>query len=333
MNIVFGLLGLAIILVVLSDVVLTTLSFKGSGLISGWLADKIWLVALALHRRYTLHSMLSYMGTAILVTIISLWTFSLWVGWSLFFMLEPAAIVNASTGEAATIMETFYFAGYTLITLGNGEYKPEGAFWQIMTLLTSTTGFFVITLSITFLLSVLPAVVSKRQLSSYIASLGFKPEDILKHSWDGSDCTSLTQHLTGLNSSVGEMAQQHLAYPVLHYFHSTNVRNALPVRIAALDEALSMLRHGVEDCRDTAAQTRPLRQTIKWFLYTLEEGFIDADDDVPEPSPLTGLAGLGLRLEAAQTYREAIDNESERRKLLRGYLHRDGWDWEDIWKT
>lgn len=160
----------------------------------------------------------SFVGTTILVTIIVMWTFLLWAGWSLFFLIDPGSVVLAETGKPAELLEVFYFTGYTLITLGNGEYRPEGAFWQLATLAAATTGFFVITLSITFLLSVLPAVVEKRQLSSYLASLGMSPKEILTAHWDKENCQRLTRHLSNVNDSLSRVAQQHLAYPVLHYF-------------------------------------------------------------------------------------------------------------------
>ena len=221
-----GILGALIVLLVLGDVVKTTLSVRGSGLASGWLARSTWSLALRLHRRWPAHGALAYVGTVILLIIISFWTFSLWLGWTLFFMLDKNAVMASSSGAATGFLERAYFVGYTLITLGNGGYRPQAGFWQMMTLLAATLGFFVITLSITFLLSVLPAVVGKRQLASYIASLGLSPAAILLNAWDGDGCDALTQHLSTLNDALGKVGQQHLAFPVLHYFHSPERRAA-----------------------------------------------------------------------------------------------------------
>ena len=272
------------------------------------------------------------MGTFILVAIIVMWTFMLWAGWSLFFLIDPGAVVLAENGQATNFLEVFYFTGYTLITLGNGEYRPEGPFWQLATLAAATTGFFVITLSITFLLSVLPAVVEKRQLSTYLASLGMAPQQILIENWDGTGCQSLTRHLGEVNNTLSGVAQQHLAYPVLHYFHSTDCRTALPLRVVALDEALSYLCYGLDSCRETANDTRPLRRTVRWFLDTLENVFINAHDQAPPPSSLEKLRGHAFTLKTRRDYESGIEKNAERRQLLLGYLRNDGWAWQDIYQ-
>ena len=334
MNIVWGLLGLLILLTVLGDVVRTTLSTNGAGLISGHLADRLWAFALALHNRWSNHQLLSHTGNAILLAIIATWTLLMWVGWTLFYLIDPQSVVLASDGRPATALETFYFVGYTLITLGNGEYRPEGVFWQLVAILTATTGFFVVTLSITYLLSVLPAVVEKRQLSATIASLGSLPEEILDNHWNGKDCQSLTRHLSSLSASLNKVAQQHLALPVLHYFHSTDVRTALPLKVAALNEALSYLLYGLKSCRDTAADIRPMHNAVGNLLDTLREGFIDASSATPAPSPLSRLEGMRFNLEPEKSYHEGLEQEQKRRRLLlKGYLKKDGWMWEDIYQS
>ncbi len=329
-----GVLGVGVVLLVLGDVVKTTLSLKGSGWGSGWLASMTWSVALRLHRRRPSHTALSYVGTAVLLLIIGLWTFGLWLGWTLFFMLDPRAVVSSADGEPTGFLERAYFVGYTLITLGNGEYEPQVGFWQIMTLLAATLGFFVITLAITFLLSVLPAVVGKRQLASYIASLGLTPADIVLNAWDGDGCDALTQHLSTLNDALGRVGQQHLAFPVLHYFHSGDRRTALPLRVAALDEALSYLLYGLERCQSTARSLQPLRESVGSLLETLDNSFLGAhDEDAPPPTPLKPLDEGGLETKPPADYRRALQEKTERRQLLHSYVVKDGWEWPDVFRN
>ena len=328
-----GILGAVIVLLVLGDVVKTTLSVKGSGLGSGWLASTTWSVVLWWHRRWPSHAALSYVGTATLLLIIGFWTVALWLGWTLFFMLDSNAVTVSSSGEPAGFLERAYFVGYTLITLGNGEYQPQVGFWQIMTLLAAALGFFVITLAITFLLSVLPAVVGKRQLASYLASLGSAPADIVLNAWDGDDCEALTQHLSTLNEALGKVAQQHLAFPILHYFHSGDRRTALPLRVAALDEALGYLLYGLDGCRSTARSLHPLRESVGSLLETLQHGFIGGDEDTPPPTPLEPLIEGGLETKPPADYHHALNEKTERRQLLHSHVVMDGWEWSDVFKS
>lgn len=333
MSIVLGLLGLTILLVALVDVVTTTLSLKGAGVVSGRLASAIWSAALALHRRWPSHERLAYVGPVILLAVISLWTVMMWLGWTLFFLLSPGAVVGASYGAPADVLETAYFVGYTIITLGNGEYRPVGVFWQLMTLLASATGFFVVTLAITFLLSVLPAVVSKRQTALYIAGLGLEPQEILARHWQGGDCTALVDHLPTLTDGVASLAQKLLAYPVLHYFHSADPRSAFALRIAALDEALRQLRSGLACCRETSERVTGLRDTIGALLDSLDAQFLATPAETPPPAPLEPLAERGLEIVDEQAYLDEVANDADRRERLLGFVRHDGWEWRDLYES
>ena len=329
MNVLFGIVGIFILVTVLGDVVKTTLSAKGSGLISGTVANTLWSGALAYHRRRTSHELLSFMGTFILVAIIGVWTFLLWVGWSLFFSIDPGSTVWASDSRPTSTLETFYFVGYTLITLGSGEIRPQGPFWQLATLAATTTGFVVLTLSITFLLSILPAVAAKRQTASYITGLGLTPDAIVLNSWDGSDCSALVDHLPNLMTSLSTLIQTYQAFPVIHYFHSTDPHTAFPLRLAALNDAMTYLSHGIEE-HHTAVRLRPLQVVIGDLLSALEDGFIEPSSTVPPSPPLTPLTQGGLVTTPQRVFNSAVQEQTERRKLLLGFIEKDGWTWEDI---
>ena len=89
MNILFGSAGIVILVTVLGDVVKTTLSAKGSGFISGAVANTLWSGALAYHRRRTSHELLSFMGTFILVAVIGVWIFFVVGGLVVVFLRRP----------------------------------------------------------------------------------------------------------------------------------------------------------------------------------------------------------------------------------------------------
>ena len=60
-------------------------------------------------------------GVTILLVSIALWLILTWLGWSLVFAASANAVVDATTAAPATIGQRVYFAGYTLLTLGNGD--------------------------------------------------------------------------------------------------------------------------------------------------------------------------------------------------------------------
>lgn len=327
----FGVLGAAALLAVLLDVVKTTLVPRGAGFLSAPLVGLLWRAAIALHRRRPGHRALSYAGAVIMLVTVGVWATLAWLGATLLFLADTEAVVRASTGVPADLWDRAYFAGYSLITLGIGDFRPAGVVPQLLTVVLSGFGFFLFTLSITYLLSVLSAVTHKRQVASYLAALGLTPQAIVLRSWRDGGCASLVEHRTTLMASIGQLTQQHLAYPALHYFHAGDPRAAFPPRLAALDEALALVEHGLEGCEDAARDLAPLRDTIADFLASLEELYLDpSSEGAPPPPDLGALRAAGLPVRSEEAFTRLLARAGERRRLMRGLVRSDGWSWEDL---
>ena len=327
-----ALLGVCVVLVTLLDVIQNTLLPRGGGVFSGHISSLLWRGALRLHRRRPSHVALSRVGVLILLVVVVSWGVLLLLGWTLIFSASLPAVVESPVGTPADPWARLYFTGYTLITLGLGDYKPQGALWQVLTVVASSTGFFLATLAITYLLSVISAAVQDRATALYISSLGKSPHDILKRT-QGEDCSDLDEHLTSLMEMIGTSSQQHLAYPIVHYFHSTSRSTSSSLQIASLDQALGYLEHGLTGgCQATARKMRPLQNTISEYLETLEVAFINANEDAPEVPPVRELGRYGFQTVDELAFQEALERFSGRRKLLLALVEKDGWRWEDVWK-
>lgn len=79
-------------------------------------------------------------------------------------------------------IDRFYFAGYTMFTLGNGDFAPKQGVWRILTTVTAASGMLFITLSVTYVLSVLDAVTQKRSFASDVSGLGSNGTEIVRTS-------------------------------------------------------------------------------------------------------------------------------------------------------
>lgn len=187
--------GILILLFVMFDVLVTTLTTNGAGSISGRLSYWLWWIALRIHRRRSNHRLLTITGWVILIGTPLVWICLVWVGWAILFCASDTAIVHSESDVPATVWERIYFTGYTLSTLGIGDYQAQGSIWQLATALASANGFFLFTLAIAYLLPVIAAVVVKRQIALYISALGGTPDDILIRAWNGKDFGQLSQHL------------------------------------------------------------------------------------------------------------------------------------------
>lgn len=98
----------------------------------------------------------------------------------------------------------------------------------------SVTGLALITLAITYVTPVMSAVVTKRRVARVIVALGPTPTDVLDKGWDGQSFQRIASHMTNLAPALADLAQQHMAYPVLHYFHPAERATALAPAVAVL---------------------------------------------------------------------------------------------------
>lgn len=198
-EILLAVLGVLLILATLVDVGWTTTAAgSGAGPLTAWISQRCWQLALALHRRWRSPVLLAVAGVAIALMVLMSWFMLVFGGWALIFNSYDSAVRSSLTGASAGVWSRLYFVGYSMLTLGNGEFQPGRDVWQPATVLSTGTGLVIVTLSITYLVPVASAVSQRRAMASYIAMLGSSPDEILVNSWNGSDFGSLSQHLVAL---------------------------------------------------------------------------------------------------------------------------------------
>jgi hypothetical protein len=333
-RIILGILGLSLLIFVMVDLIWTTLFLGGGGPLTHRFTNALWHRMLERHHANTDDQLPAPAGLWITLLNFSLWLLLISVSWTLIFNMAEGAVVETSSGEPADFWARAYFTGFTLITLGVGDYRPIGAVWQMLTVAAAANGFFLVTLAITYLLPLVQAVVQKRQTAAYISSLGETPDDILLNAWTGSDFGRLEDHLVTLAPRLMELGQSHLAYPVLHCFHSGERETAVAPSIAALDEALTMLRHGVDKrAHPDASALFPLRAAITKFLTTVG-GVSDQERmDAPPPPSLNRLRAHGIPVLDDEDFVRDMDEQADRRRLLVAMVRSEGWSWEAVAST
>lgn len=229
--------GLFLVVLVCYDAVLATVSpSSGPGPLM-----RAWLWVATRTPRGPLRRVLPP-GSGVLPGTVVIWTAVLWIGWSLVLGAGGASIVDSTTGAPADVASRLYYAGYTILTLGTGDYVPGGAYAQVLTVLAAFNGLFVVTLAITYQMNVVSAVVLQRTIAGRVQVLGASGQDVLdrwQHLEGGPDL--LQEQLTALADDVVELTQQHIAYPVLHRFADTAPSRSAPVAVAVLDQTLELL--------------------------------------------------------------------------------------------
>ncbi len=324
-------LGLILLFITATDLINTSLSVRGAGFITKRLSKTIWTVLLAIHKKTGARKPLELGGAFILVAILINWLLLIWISASLLFISQPDSLMNVETNSSTTIIDKIFYTGYTLSTLGLGDIEPDGSFWDILTAILSFSGLILISIAITYLIPVVSAEIIKRRISVFITTLGCSVEDILMNHWNGKNFKELEQPFISLTGTIILHAQNHKAYSVLHFFHSSDKKEAFVLNLTNLDEVLTTLLHGIPEAQQPSFNVlMGLRRAITSYLTTLPEAFITPGDEDPPLPELTALKTKGIQLIQDKTTDLAYENIKSRRRLLLSLIKDDGWDWNDL---
>lgn len=322
--------GVAIILLVVYDAFVTTISVvSAGGPVTHRLGRGLWRLLRRLGRGPR-SPLLAAAGPVTVSAILLAWLVGLWAGWTLVFSAHPDAVVHTDTSTAADPWSRVYFAGYALYTLGLGDFAPQGAPWQVLTAVATINGFMLMTMTVSYLIPVVMALSDRRQQGMLLYGLGPRAQDLLLLGWDGRSFADLDPRLHDLAPMVGQLAQKYLSYPVLHFFHSPERSTAVEPGLVALDEALLVLEHGVEEqLRPPPPTLAPLRAALDRFAELVADEFSGEASREPPPPDVEVLRRAGVPAVDASALRSAVAERSTHRRRLRALLIDARWGWED----
>ncbi len=331
MRILFGLIGVVILLYALIDLLWTSFLEGGAPLttrVCSWLS----CLMLRIHQGRENRRFISCAGLVAVVATVGCWGAMIWMGWALVFSASARSLIAADTHAPADIGERIYFVGYTIFTLGLGDFKPEGHFFQFATAVAAGSGFILFGLALAYLVPVVAAATQKRQLAVCVWALGKEPTDIIARAWNGVDSTALAPHLVSLIPMLALLGESHLTYPVLHFFHSNKRSGSASASVAALDEALTILECGLQKgCSLDLPSLGAARESITEFLNTLTPALIFAAEDTPPTPSLQSLRDIGVPVVDDDLFEEALAGLSARRRLLLALVRNEGWGWHAVW--
>ncbi|WP_299700573.1 potassium channel family protein [uncultured Pontibacter sp.] len=335
MNYLYLLSGIVLFAVIAMDIVKTTLSSKGGGVITSKLSRGVWNIFFVASGKNGTSTLLSYAGLAVLCSVLLFWVAALWLALFLMLLAEPDSIVNSSTMAKASSLEKLYYAGFTLSTLGVGDYKATSDLWRIVTSVAAFSGLAFITTSITYFVPVLQAVGLQSKLSLYLSSMGKTPQEILTNSWDGKGFSSFFDNTSDICQMLIQHTMHHHSYPVIHYFHKKQPEQAIAPAMVLLTETYHLLKETVSGQEEeNGLQMSMLQTTLDSYLEMLKSGFLK-DASPKGDAPILDLkelkaAGIPLAEEGALKYSSAQATQ-ERRELLTLLLEKDGWSWQQVY--
>lgn len=237
--------GALLVLLCLADIFLTVLYARGgAGLLAPRLNKVIWSCfrVAAPRRQPAKDAFLSFAGPTILVASLVVWILLLAVGFALIAWPGLGTGIQASSGPTATgFVPALYWAGYSLTTLGTGDLVPQTDFYRLLMVLQAGIGFSVLTLVITYLMSVYSALVRRNTLAQQLHHLSGGTGDaaeIVVRLRPGRAAGSAAVILNQLGTGLLDLLESHHSYPVLHYFRMRRTRYAMArIALLALDTA------------------------------------------------------------------------------------------------
>ncbi len=327
MNLLYFVLGSLLLLLVIVDLLWTTVWVEqGAGPLTSRLMSWTWN---SIRKMASTNSIvLTLSGPLILILGLSIWLSFLWVGWTLIFASVEGALVDTVSSRLISWPELLYFTGYTVFTLGNGDFIPSGPVWQLATVLATASGMLFVTLSVTYVLSVLGAVTQKRSFARGVHGLGTESTAILRTSWDGNSFQGLDVPLNTLATELNALTSNHKAYPILHYFYSEQREQAPTSGITILDEALTLLRFGVsEQKRPNEMLLLQTRSSVDGYLDTVGGAYVEPANRSPPRPDIEELRDAGIPTVSDEEFATSVEELDERRRTLLGLIESDERQW------
>lgn len=327
MNLVYLAVGIFLLVSATLDLLWTTLWVEGgAGPLTSRLMARIWQVLRKIGGRNS--RILTVSGPLIFVLTLIVWIIFLWGGWTFIFASSQSALIDTLSRGPISWSDRIYFSGYTMFTLGNGDFVPQRGIWQLITILATGSSMLFITLSASYTISVLDAVTQKRSFATNVSGLGMQGEVIVRTAWNGEGFHSLNSPLNAYVSQLNTLTSNHKAYPVLHYFHSKQAEQAPVLAIAIFDEALTLFRFGIpEQHQPNEIVITNARSSVQTYLETLHSTFIHPADQTPSPPDLDSLREKGIPTVSDEEFTTALDALIERRRTLLGLIESDARQW------
>jgi hypothetical protein len=218
---------------------------------------------------------LAFAGPVALVAVIVSWLVLLVAGWALLIWPQLDNAFRFPPGDRAQGgLDALYLSLVTISTLGFGEITPTTAATKLLLPLEAIIGFGLLTASLSWLLSLYPALSRRRSLAYDIFLLRRAERDGGLSLYDLEAETSGTQ-LGELTSRLVAVERDLTMYPIAYYFAEADERFSLA---AAMPYLLELAERGMAPSAPVAVrlQATMLRQAID-DLATTASGDAAAD--------------------------------------------------------
>jgi hypothetical protein len=254
-DILLTIAGAALLALVFYDIYATILrATKQAGPFSTFLNRGLWRIATSLTQpldRRRRHRMLSTIGPLLMPLLIAFFILMLLTGFALIYLprMETEFKIDGAA-YGSSILQAFYFSGVTFLTIGYGDILPVSSVTRIIALIEGASGIAIISLSITYLLTVYRALERKRAVALkfyHQARQGADISGFISSHFARGQFHSLTESLREATHDLQELLESHLEHPVIHYFHPPEVYKGFPRALFVVLETVAILNAHLDE--------------------------------------------------------------------------------------
>lgn len=326
MSIVLYLLAALLFVVIAWDAFLTILRANGPGPVTRLWSEPMWRCLLRIHRLRPVHRALSLAGPGFVLITILLWYFGLSLSLYLAFVANSASVVHSSSGAEANWLQKIYYVSNTVSGVGYGDWVPSGFPWTVLAALGALSTTIVLTVALSYVISVVSASLARKNLAQQIFGLGMSVEEIIARSGFAQEESSLKNHFLQVSSQITQHAHNHLAYPVLNYFHSLRAEESPARAILLLSDVFFVLSAAPASQRPPEGISKLIDSGITQCIERVFSGIVSPETQHQDLTHLVeSVRKLGGPVAGEEAFTRKLEEYRERRRKLEALCEEDGW--------
>lgn len=356
----FTVSGVVLLLLVAADVYVTILDDRPRvGALGDTLNQSVWRIALSIARRVSRthrHRLLNLVGPLLMPALIIVYITLLTFGFGLIYFPRLTTLFKVSESFGTPgFWDAIYFSGMTLTTAGFGDITPQARTMRLLAVSESAAGVALISLAVTYLLTVYGALERKRAvaLSFYHqADEGANVAGFIAHHFVVDRFVGFEGVLRVAARDLQGLLESHIEHPILHYFHTVEVYKSLPRVLFITLETCSVIRACLDEEEYQKLYHHPevrtleasARQVLGEFVKSLglddesggksrkrkfEESRRWEDRFAQTMRQLEG-AGIKTRRARAAGFEEYRANREEWEVPLLRFARHLGYDWDEV---
>lgn len=350
--------GVLLLLLVAADVYATILDDRPRiGPLGDTLNRIVWRAGHAIAfrlSRQNRHRFLNLIGPLLMPALIAVYLVALTLGFAFIYHPRLVTQFRLATGFGRPLFwDALYFSGVTLTTIGYGDIIPQSRSMRLLAVCEAATGVALISLAITYLITVYGALQRKRivALSFYHqAREGANVAGFIEHHFVAGRFRGLAVFMRTAVRDLQELMESHIELPILHYFHPVEVYKSMPrvlflnLEVCAVVRSCLDERTYPETCDDPEVRNleASARHVLSEFVkaLSLDGGRQRRAATFAEASrwkfryeqTLRQLeaAGIKTKSERGAGWEEYRANREEWEEPLLRFARHLGYDWDEV---